>query len=321
MADTGDKQAVIAQAAEWAAMIDADDMSENERAECEAWCAAEPGHREVLERMLRFHDRVDQGGAVEKTALRKLLDQQATARRVGGATFLVLCLAVSGWLLLRQHPIDAPAIAYHTERGEQRVVELDDGSRLTIDTDGSIDVTMTADRRQVYLRKGQVFAEVSKDASLPFVITTQDGSATALGTAFAVRQTEAASVVTVTQSRVRVCPGDAQQTDTRCLTLSPGQRASMTSDAVSRLPDIDPGLALLWTEGWLEADDQDVSAVLSELRRYSARPIRFDVGQLAGRRVTGSYPLTDIDRALEGLARTANLDVQKADSEIVITPR
>ncbi|QIG78991.1 FecR family protein [Stakelama tenebrarum] len=321
MADTYNKQAVIDQAARWAAMIDAGDMTEGERAECETWCAADPGHREVLERMLRFHDRVDQGGAVEKTALRKLLSQRANARRVGGATLLALCLAVAGWLLLRGQPADAPAIAYHTGRGEQRIVELDDGSRLTIDTDGSVDVTLTADRRRVHLHKGQVFAEVSKNPSRPFIVTTKNGSATALGTAFAVRQTGSASVVTVTQSRVRVCPGDAPQTDTRCLALSTGQRARMTSAAVTRLPDIDPELAMLWTKGWLEADDLEVSAVLLELGRYSAIPIRFEAGRLAGRRVTGSYPLTDIDRALEGLARTADLDVRKADSEIVITPR
>ncbi|PEQ11582.1 hypothetical protein B2G71_15750 [Novosphingobium sp. PC22D] len=318
--DAGAQQTIVARAAQWAAMIDAGDMTSAERAECAAWCERDPRHRDVLSRMLSLHDHLGPGDTLEKTALRRLLDHRETTRRVGGA-FLAVLLVLSGWLVLRPQSTDAPVMAYRTERGEQRTIDLDEGSRLTIDTDGAVDVALTSEQRQVRLRRGQLFAQVKKDASRPFVVSTRDGSATALGTAFAVRRTEAATIVTVTQSRVRVCPADAPARDEGCRVLGAGQRASMTPAAVTPLPGIDPESALLWTEGWFEADDEDVATVLAELDRYSTRPIRFDGSDLAGRRVTGSYPLTDIDRALEGLARTANLNVRKTGDAIAITPR
>ncbi|HET9397047.1 MAG TPA: hypothetical protein VFO36_13450, partial [Nitrospiraceae bacterium] len=80
-------------------------------------------------------------------------------------------------------------------------------------------------------------------------------------------------------------------------------RATVTPDAAVQVP----------LRPWLEVDDQDVSTVLTELNRYRARPILFDAHELRGLKVTGSFPLTDLHRALEGVSRTAHLNVRHAE--------
>jgi len=64
-----------------------------------------------------------------------------------------------------------------------------------------------------------------------------------------------------------------------------------------------------------------VTEVLAELNRYRAVPARFDAARLANVRVSGSFPLTDTDHALEGVSRATGLRLDRADAEVVIDRR
>ena len=180
---------------------------------------------------------------------------------------------------------------------------------------------MDGRHRQVRLIRGQLLAKVAKDQVRPFMVETTYGTATALGTTFIVARQDEAMLVTVIESRVRVCPGNLVDQDA-CRTLAAGERARVTTTGVTDESPVDPAAAAMWSTGWLEADDQEVGEVLTELNRYSARPIRFDAGSLRGVKVTGSYPLRDIDRAVEGIGRMAALHVHRSsDEEILISRR
>nr|WP_256731296.1 FecR domain-containing protein [Sphingomonas sp. dw_22] len=215
-------------------------------------------------------------------------------------------IAGGTWISLQALSPSGTEENYRTAPGEQQEIALTDGSRVTLDTDGAVDVRITRTHRIVHLDQGQVLVDVMRDPNKPFVVETPEGTATALGTAFIVRRDKSGTLVTVTRSHVRVCPvivdGRAL-----CRTLGPGERARLNAAAVQMEARVDPAQASLWTEGWLEADDRPVTEVLAELNRYRARPVRFDAAKLSGLRVTGSYSLRDTDRAVEGIAHAVDL--------------
>jgi transmembrane sensor len=237
------------------------------------------------------------------------------ARRIGGA-LAVLLLAGGGWLAGQSFALRGLLPDYRTTAGEQRTVNLADGSRLTIDTDGAASVRLDRAARTVSLFHGQVLAQVAHDRARPFVVATTDGTATALGTQFTVRRIDKGTMVTVIESRVRACAS----TPGACLDLMPGQRAWMDRGGIRRMADVDAETAGAWAEGWLAADDRPVADVLAELNRYRAVPVRFDPAALAGVRVSGSFPLRDTDQALSGIARATGLRLSGAGASLSIGP-
>lgn len=309
---------MIEQAAQWAARLDAGDMSQGDRIACDAWCREHPLHGRTLNRMRAFDARVANAQDFEREALNTMLAQRRS-RRLGRSLLAVAVLVVAGWAGIQSDYVRDRFPDYQTGRGELRTASLDDGSKIVLDTNGAIRVDMRGARRQVRLIRGQLLAKVVKDPTRPFVVETADGTAIALGTSFTVRREAGSTLVTVVESRVRVCPGKIAD-EQECRVLAAGERARITPTQIFAQSPVDPSVAALWSSGWLEADDQDVADVLTELARYSERPIRFDRASLRGVKVTGSFPLRDIDRAAEGIARSAALRVHRSvDGEIAFT--
>ena len=302
---------MIEQAAHWAARIDAGDMSQGDRIACDEWCRAHPLHARTLNRMRAFDARVANARDLERDALNSVLARRR-GRRLGRSLLAVAVVMVAGWAGLQSDYVRDRFPDYQTGRGELRTASLDDGSEIVLDTDGAIRVDMRGVRRQVRLIRGQLLARVAKDPTRPFVVETADGTATALGTSFLLRREAGYTLVTVIESRVRVCPGEIAD-EKACRILAAGERARIAPTRILAQPSVDPSVAALWSSGWLEADDEDVADVLTELARYSERPIRFDRASLRGVKVTGSFPLRDIDRAAEGIARSAVIQVRRSE--------
>ncbi|WP_037488019.1 FecR family protein [Sphingobium indicum] len=309
---------IVTRAAEWAARFDAGDMSAADHASYVAWVGQDPRHGEALARIEANFNRLSAGDDLERTAARQLL-QRKTRRRITGVVAAGV-FVLSGWLI---GYADWPTTQeFRTKRGEQHSVALADGSDLTLDSESLVEVSLGRKQRLIKLVKGQVYAEVAKDEDRPFVVETKDGTVTALGTAFVVRLFAKESIVTVTKSQVRVCPGRTNLEESRCRSLGPGNQARLTSGGVVAMSDVNAESAILWTRGWLEANNRDLVDVLLELDRYSPTPIRFDPASLAGRRVTGSFPLTDTTLALKGIEQASGVDVQRQnDGAIMIRPR
>lgn len=310
---------MIEEAASWAAQLATDEATQADQEACEAWCRAHPMHRLALDRMRGLGTRINETDDIGRETIEQVFDSRSRrGRRFGGLTLGLLLLLGGGWLAAQTLTVRSWFPDFETERGEQRNVTLADGSALTLDTDAALDFSSEAGRRHVMLFRGQILARVARDAKRPFVVETRDGTATALGTVFTVRRDADATTVTVLESRVRVCPAI---TDKLCIDLDPGERVRMRADGVERLEQIDPETAGMWAEGWLAADDQPVEAVLAELNRYRQRPVSFEPNDLAGIRVSGSFPLRDPDRAVEGIVRSTGLSMVRSDNGTLLVRR
>jgi len=316
--------AVIRKAAHWLAELDGDAVTAAQRDACEAWCAEHASHRLAFDRMCGFDARFQRLDGVERAALTRAAHgrERGATRRIAGGLLGLGAIALAGWLGFTSFAGRQLFPDYRTAPGEQRIVTMADGSGLVVDTDSAIDVDENGVSRHVRLFRGRVMANVVADPSRPFQVETRDGTATALGTAFAVERNGERTVVTVVESRVRVCPAAATSSDTDCLKLHPGQRAVIADGRVVRIGSVAPEQAAVWSRGWLEADDKPLAEILTQLNRYRTRPIRFDAAGLSHIRVTGSYPLTDAPRALDAIAETAGITVSRtASGDVTVRAR
>lgn len=297
-------RAMVEQAALWHARLD--DADAADRSEFDAWCASDPLHAVAFERIRSIDARLRPRGSVEQAALPRMWSSKTAPV---STIVLALLLGASGWFAL-QRPAVAIRLAEHrTEPGVQMPIALADGSRLLVDTDSALNTHIGADERRIDLLRGEVHAEVARGRRVSFVVRTADGSARALGTAYTVRKNAADTVVTVLESRVDACAAAA---DT-CIQLAPGQRARIRRDGVERLPDVDIASASAWTRGWLAVEDMPLPEVLAELNRYRRTPIVFDAAALARIEVSGHFPLRDTDRALNTLARSLRVTIDRSD--------
>lgn len=296
-------RAMIEQAAKWVTQLDGAEASDADRQAFRAWYDAHPLHRLVFDRMAGIGARfegLDQPqrkaiGAVEK-------EGGLTWRRIAGG-LAVIALAVGlGAAASQTYALRSLWPDHRIPLGEQREIALQDGSRLVADTGTSFNVSSGGGERKLLLFRGQLMASVAPDRVRPFVIETREGTATALGTVYTVRRETERTIVTVLESHVRLCPAKAD-----CRTLAAGERAAMRADGIEATEHVDPELAGQWATGWIEAHDQPVAELLAELSRYRAAPVRFDEGELAGLRVTGSYPLNKPEAALRSIASATGL--------------
>ncbi|RYG33753.1 MAG: DUF4880 domain-containing protein, partial [Burkholderiales bacterium] len=245
-------QDVIRQAANWAAMLDDAQADAQTRDACNAWCAQHPSHRLAYDRMCAIGGRFS---ALDTTQKRTLSAASSTKpSRLGLVASVVAFLVMGGagaWFANTSMDVQSLWPNHSTRIGEQTTLALSDGSAVVIDTNTRIDAfAKNAGNRDLTLFEGRILADVAKNASHPFTVRTREGTATALGTQYAVDTHNDRTVVTVLESKVRVCP---QQGD--CKVLSAGQRVQMTRTGLGPTESIDATTEGLWAKGWIEVHD------------------------------------------------------------------
>ena len=208
---------------------------------------------------------------------------------------------------------------YTTVAGEQRMLVLEDGSHITLNTRSRIVVRLARRARTVVLEEGEAFFEVAKDASRPFTVNTAIGSARAVGTRFDVYLDDARLLVTTAEGRVFVegiGSGDGENVDA-------GSRASLRQG--TRGVVVEPanlGAELGWLSRRLEADNAPLGDVLRAFSRYTSLPVRAATPAIAALRVSAVLRTGDSDALQATLAGAFGLGLERRASEwVVIDPK
>lgn len=297
---------MIEQAAEWAALLDDDAATPVDHEACMQWCAEHPLHKAALEQITAIGARFEALDPAQRQTIVATGQSGQTMKRIGRSLACLAILAGASWYANQTMTVRSLWPDHRTGIGEQRILTLADGSRIVADTGTRFDEAAGSKERSILLFEGQVMARVARDPRRLFVVETAEGRATALGTVFSVKRGNGRTVVTVVESRVRLCPARAP-----CRTLAAGQRAAMTAHGITGLTRIDPEIAALWTSGWIEVHDIPVSDLLAELQRYRSAQIRYDRDKLGAIRVTGSFPLNPPDEALRSIIDATGLRASK----------
>lgn len=185
-----------------------------------------------------------------------------------------------------------------TQPGEQRVLTLDDGSTIQLNTDSAVDVAYEPGRRTVRLLRGEAAFSVAPDAGRPFIVEAGGGSITALGTRFLVRRRGSATQVSVTEHAVRASSqsGSVVVNENHTSTFEPHQ---IPTTPTASLIGIDA-----WTDGWLVFEDQPLSLVVAEIARYSSSPMSVVGRSVRNRRVSGAFRIDQPGQTVARLEQT-----------------
>lgn len=230
---------------------------------------------------------------------------------IGALGALVLVVAGMGWAWTLQQPAD-----YATSVGEQRLLVLEDGSRVTLDTASRIAVRYTGGQRLVILAAGQAMFEVEGDPARPFVVRAGNAEVTALGTRFDVRRYGEGARVVLVEGRVAVRDSAANQ---RAWSLAPGQQV-LTSAPEPVVAPVDVPVATSWTAGRLIFDNTPVSVAVAEVNRYTRHPIQIQDADVSANRVSGVFDAGDVDGFVAALTDLYPLQSRRSpDGRVVLS--
>ncbi len=322
-------QAIVEAAANWHVQLHSVDATANDHAVFQEWLKEHPAHEETYKKLEDFWAQFN--GVESKPAILALdslfqSDNHNPKRKKLPVKSISLGIVIilTSWIGLKTETAGYIMADYSSKVGEQRVVELDDHSRITLNTYSAIDVDYTQNQRRIILRKGEVLVEVAKDHARPFIVETNDGTARALGTKFVVKHENNATAVGVIESVVEACTatsyfGNSQK---QCVELHAGQGTHITDETIQQPMAIDAKAIASWANGMLSLDNRPLSEVLNELERYRHGKIYFKTSDLENMRVSGVFPLNDSDRALEVLAGIVPINVKYySPFLIIVTPK
>lgn len=208
---------------------------------------------------------------------------------------------------------------YLTGRQETRTLELADGSRAVLAPESAVALDFLDGHRHVRLLKGEVLFTIHHDAEHPLLVMAGHMMVTDIGTVFDVRLEDGHdATVGVREGRVSV-----QEDSLRAppVVLDAGRQAIL-QDGRLYTRGIEPDEVGVWSSGILVAHDLPVAEVATILQRYAPRgKLLVYGGKLGAERVTGTYPLTDPDRAFETLAQGQKARVFHATALLTVMTR
>lgn len=188
---------------------------------------------------------------------------------------------------------------YRTALGQQRSIELEDGSRVQLDSQSAIAVEFSGSQREVRLLSGQAFFQVAPDQSRPFTVDADKLQITVTGTAFNVAIRPSQLAVAVQHGSVRVTEGS----NTLATALQPGDRLRWRSSTEVIRDKLPVNQIAAWQQGKLVVRDARIADVLDELRPYLPGRLALRDAALGEKRITGVYDLNDPDAALRAVVQ------------------
>ncbi len=150
------------QALAWFARLQDSQVSNSDKTAFAQWLAENPAHQAAFNRVEQLW---------QSPALNQALSQYAAipfpvthkrnqAMRWATAASIVL---VCGWLAIASGIINRWQADYVTATGEQKRIELADGSAMILNTDSAVTLNFSESQRGIKLLQGEVFFEVQPD--------------------------------------------------------------------------------------------------------------------------------------------------------------
>jgi transmembrane sensor len=232
----------------------------------------------------------------------------------GFGAVAAMSVAILGIVILL-HLLRSGAIA--TGIGEQRMLTLEDGTRVYLNTNSRVRVAYSNERRGVILESGEALFDVARHGpQWPFVVTAGTRQVTALGTSFVVREERDALSITLLEGNVSVSSSGPASEDARVLT--PGQRLTFVRQ---RTPTLDrPAVEQVtaWRQGRIELDDTPLAAAVAEMNRYSTTPLRIERAEAAAIPIKGAFRAGDAESFAQSVAATCHLKIVPGPHEILL---
>lgn len=240
---------------------------------------------------------------------------------VAAAVLIVVVVWSSGTLNL-PHPD-----RFTTVVGEQRVIELKDGSVIHLNTQSRVRVAFSRANRDVYLEKGQAIFKVKHDVTRPFRVRVDRAVIQAIGTQFDVYRRANRIDVAVIEGRVQVSserPAEAPSGPAapQRAQIAAGESVSVMEGRITPPATIDVAEASAWQQRRLVFRGSPLEEIVAEYNRYNRTPqIRLEGERLRTRNFSGTYDADDPESLLAALVSEGRIEVDRQSDMITIRPR
>ncbi|MCG6573409.1 DUF4880 domain-containing protein [Pseudomonas sp. AF32] len=298
------------QALDWLILLE--NPSQEQTRQFQDWLAADPRHGEAFVRAQTIWD----GPQVLESARQLQARPKVTAlSRLRShwkplATAAVLFLGLFNFSDL---PLRFQA-DHLTVVGERQRLQLEDGSKVLLNTDSAFSSTFNGQRHMARLYKGEAFFEVPGNHNRPLEIEAGPVIASVSDTAFAMRYLDGVTQVQVQRGDVEL---RANRNDTH-VRLSAGESIRIGPNGFDRPARLDAGTDLAWVQGRLVFENRPLEQVLAELQRYYPGWIINRNEQLAHITVTGNYRLDQPLDVVRSLAHITSARVQEFPALVIL---
>lgn len=307
---------ILDQAIAWAVKLHSGTVRPADVEACAAWRAREPLHETAWQRIQGVDQQLqavpDGAGPLACLTLEHAFRNRSASRRRMLKFAALAAVAVGSGLLIHGSPWQRRA-TYATDLGIRRSIDLDDGSRLMLNSDTRIEIVYSPLRRTIRLKKGEVYIETGTDGASVlgrrgFWVETAHARLEAIGTRFGVCEetgrtrlhvADGAVAIQLATGRVIFHPGDTVWVDT----------ARNHLNRVDQ-PDHDP---TAWIRGAIVARRMRLDAFAAQLNRHHEVKVRV-TGDAANLRVSGVFQLDGpdaLDRTLNAVASSLPVNVSR----------
>ena len=223
---------------------------------------------------------------------------------------------------------ESAGLRHVTRVGEQKTIEIADGSVVTLNTGTELLVRINKHSRDLVLRRGEAYFDVAQDPTRPFTLEVSNRSVTALGTEFNILKTPETLTVAVLEGVVSLHRNELDIAPNAPLLSAPkgelitinapeqnrieagwvvelkladNQLNGYASDDIEKLQN--------WRSGQLRFEEVPLSEVVRQLNRYSAKKILIEDASIMSLQVYGMMRIDSIDLALSSLEKTMPIKV------------
>lgn len=317
----------------------------------EAWIAADPARRKLVEDLRRSLRSDDEAQDIDEQWTRlahrltdsrslhaidarrasasRLLQPPSPGRRLGVVAALVASLAlaasIGGRLFLDRaaRPREEAAREFTTQPGERANIRLLDGTRVILAPDSRMLVSDTPGRapRDVRLQ-GEAYFDVAHNATRPFTVYVPDGAVRDLGTAFSVRAYpgDGEADVVVVRGRVALQPILLRQPAPEASTIEAGELGRLDSTGVvSIVQGADTEAYVGWIHGSLVFRDAPLRDALPRLERWYDVDFRLADSTLRNRHLTATFHDESLDQVLDAMALVLSIRVTHSGRSVTLS--
>jgi transmembrane sensor len=267
------------------------------------------------------------GRARRASARRWLRDDQKRHRLRIAAAIIGISIALATAIQLS--PFGYRSGVYATDIGEQRVIELDDRSRIALDAKTRLRVHFSDNARTIQLLEGVAEFAVARDPNRPFKVEAGERTIVAVGTVFTVGYIDREVRVTLLEGKVAVTDdtasphrqsGAVSQSagGSAIVELAAGEELHVRHDGSTTVnPKADLDAATAWRQGKVIFRDEPLGEAVRRLNRYSRLQLEIEDSALAALRVTGVFDAGDTAAFAEAVQSYLPVVADYSDSDTI----
>jgi transmembrane sensor len=308
-----------AEAAAWIARLQSDQRDGATDAALNAWLEAGAENRDAFERATEVWGIIPGAAALlgpeRASAPSPRSPAPVRAWALALAASLLLLIGTGGGWWLTSRPLH-----YSTERGQQEITTLEDGTRISLNTGTKLSVRYRDEARTVRLDQGEAMFEVASNPGRPFIVEAGDRRVRALGTSFIVRRTGDDVAVVLIEGRVAVenARERAARRNAQPVLLAPGERLTAQADRAAAIdrPSIESVTA--WRRGQAIFEDAPLAEAAAEVNRYGGPRIVIGDPRVASLRVSGVFATNDSAEFAQAVATLHGLRVEREEGDLRI---